>query len=447
MNDMTSGNIMKQLLYFMFPIFLGNLFQNLYSIVDTMIVGQYLGVNALAAVGTVGPIMFLITASVQGLTSGFGLSIAQAYGSKEDKKLKNYVAISYFLCACIVIVFMGSLLLGNMTLLNIINTPEEIIEQTHSYITVIYIGLPAIILYNMEAAIARALGDSKTPLYFLILSSIINVCLDLYLIGVCSLGVAGAAYATIISQGISGALCFVYVYKKYNIIHFKKDDAKIRPNTCVKLLGLGVPMALQYSIISLGGLIIQSALNQLGATSIAAMSTYYKLEVIVNQSYMSLGPVVANFVGQNFGARQMDRVKKGVRYAAIMAEMICVVVMLISYFISPKCIVLFVENPSTELIEKVTLTFHTLLWLYPVHALVIVYCNALQGLGKGIVTMISGVGELIARTLAALLLFPTLQYLGVCLAEPLAWCFALMVVCPCWIYYRRKILNVNILCR
>ncbi len=442
MNDMTSGNIMKQMLWFMFPIFLGNMFQNLYSIIDTIIVGQYLGVNALAAVGTVGPIMFLVTAVIQGLTSGFGLSIAQAFGAKDEKKLRNYVVVSYILCATLVLVFMSILLIGNKGILNLINTPDEIIEQTHSYITIIYMGLPAIILYNIEAAIARALGDSKTPLYFLILSSFINIVLDLYFVGVLSLDVAGAAYATIIAQAVSGMICFLYVYRKYQLIHFTRADAYVKAVTCKKLLSLGLPMALQYSIISIGGLIVQASLNQLGAIPIAAMSTYYKLEVIVNQSYMSLAAVVANFVGQNWGARKIERVRLGVRYAAIMALSVCIGVMLIAYFISPQCIYLFVNNPSEELKSTVTETFHIILWFYPIHALVIVYCNALQGLGKGVVTMVSGIAELTARALAVALLFPSLQYVAICLAEPMAWGFALCVLAPSYYYYRKKMLQV-----
>lgn len=436
---MTEGSIVKQLLVFAIPVFIGNICQSFYSVVDTVIVGQFLGVDALAAVGSIGALMFLVTGVIIGCANGFGISIAQVFGSKDMKKLRHYVAMTVFLCFVIIVGFMTVFLTANTWILEFINVQDELMVLAKSYITIIYIGLPATMLYNILAALARAMGDSRTPLYFLILSSVLNIILDIVLVGFSPMGVAGAALATVISQAVAGSICFVYVFKKYKEIHFTRVDAVFQIQTCKKLLGLGAPMALQYTIIAVGGLILQSALNQLDATHIAAVSTSTKIENLLCQGYMALGVALANFTGQNYGAKQIDRVRKGVKYAIGIGLIIVFIIMVITYFFASEFIVIFVSNPTQEMKDLVRQVFYIYLWFYPCHAVLNLLCNAFQGVGKGIISMYSGVAELIARALVTVFLFPSFGFVAVCFAGPLAWIFAFLWLVPYWIYYQRKL--------
>lgn len=440
---MTQGNIVKQLLVFTLPIFLGNLFQSFYSVVDTIIVGQYLGVEALAAVGAVGTLMFLTTGVMLGFANGFGISIAQAFGSKDADKLRHYVAMSTMLSIAVVVLFVTIFMSINNALLELLNIQDEIFILAKSYITIIYIGLPATMLYNMLAAIARAMGDSKTPLYFLILSSVLNIILDILLVGYSSAGVAGAAMATVISQGVAGSICLVYVYRKYKEIHFTRKDAVPNLTTCKTLLSLGLPMALQYTIIAVGGTIVQSVLNQLGSEYIAAISTSTKIENLLCQCYMALGVSLANFTGQNYGAKQLERVRKGVRYACGIGLIMVAIIMAITYFFASEFIVIFVDNPTQEMKDLVKQVFYIYLWFYPCHAILNLLCNAFQGVGKGIVSMYSGVAELSARFIAAVFIFPHLGFVAVCLAGPMAWTFAFLLLVPYWWLHIRKIMSAS----
>ncbi len=439
MRDMTEGNIVKQLLVFALPVFIGNVFQSFYNVVDTVIVGQFLGVDALAAVGAIGSLMFLVTGVMLGFANGFGISIAQAFGAKDEDKLRHYVAMSSILCVAIVVGFMMIFLTANTCLLNLLNIQDEIFTMAHSYITIIYIGLPATMLYNILAAIARAMGDSKTPLYFLLLSSALNIVLDIIFVGYLPFGVAGAALATVIAQGVSGSICFIYVYRKYEEIHFTKKNAIMKLETCKTLLGLGIPMALQYTIIAIGGLIVQSALNQLGTVYIAAISTSTKIENLLCQSYMALGVALANFTGQNYGARLLERVRKGVYSACTIGLILVAFIMIITYFFASDFIVIFVSDPTQEMKDLVKQVFYIYLWFYPFHAILNLLCNAFQGVGKGIVSMYSGIAELTARFIAAIFLFPYLGFVAVCLAGPLAWLFAFLLLVPYWWIHIRKI--------
>ncbi|MFI3212423.1 MAG: MATE family efflux transporter [Eubacteriales bacterium] len=439
MNDMTKGNIVRQLVVFAVPVFIGNVFQCFYNVVDAVVVGQFLGVEALAAVGALGSLMFLITGVMLGFANGFGISISQAFGAKDSQKLRHYVAMSCVLCISIVISFMTVCLVANEKILELLNIQEDIYYLAKNYISIIYMGLPAIMLYNILAAIARGMGDSRTPLYFLVLSSVLNIILDIAFVGYLRIGVEGAALATVISQGVAGGICFVYVAKKYKEIHFTKADVKINIGTCKTLLSLGMPMALQYTIIAMGGLTVQATLNQLGSIYIAAISTSSKIETLLCQGYMAIGVALANFTGQNYGARQIARVKSGVKYAVIMGSIIVVIIMIITYFFASEFIVIFVDNPSQEMKELVRQVFHIYLWFYPCHAVLNILCNAFQGVGKGVVSMYSGIAELLARFIAAVFIFPHLGFVAICLAGPLAWLFAFLLLVPYWVTYQKKL--------
>ncbi|MFI3171468.1 MAG: MATE family efflux transporter [Eubacteriales bacterium] len=439
MNDMTKGNSMKQLLMFMLPVLLGNLFQNLYSMVDTIIVGQYLGVDALAAVGTTGSITFLVIGWVTGMTSGFGILIAQAFGAEDTSRLRHYTAMSIYICVAFTVLMIAGLLCANDALLHFINTPDNIYTETRAYITVIYIGLSATFLYNMLAAIARALGDSKTPLYFLVLSSVLNIILDFWFVGGLDFGVAGAGYATVLSQAVAGFLCLIYVYRRYPELRFSREEARFKFTSFKQLMAMGIPMGLQFSITAIGTMIVQSALNQLGSVHIAAYASAMKIQNILMQFSVAMGAAVANFVGQNYGAGKIDRVKKGVGDAVKITLLYSIVGMVIGYFIAPSLVRLFADDPTGEMEQIAIEIFHITIWFYPFLYLIFIYRNALQGLGNGMIPMLGGIFELIARGLVIMLLFEGLQFVGVCLSDPIAWVSALIPLVPYYYWYRRKI--------
>lgn len=437
--NMTEGKPLKLILAFMFPVLCGNLFQNFYNIVDSMIVGRFLGVDALAAVGSTTSLNFLVVGWITGMTSGFGILISQAYGAKDVKRLKHYVAMSTYLCIALAVVMTVGLLLANGWILTTMNTPEKIYADTWEYIAIIYAGLPATILYNMLAAIARSLGDSKTPLVFLVLSSVLNIGLDLLLVAVIPLGVAGAAYATVASQAVSGILCFIYVWKKYEIVRFGKQERKISLKSIRQLLSMGVPMGLQFSITAIGTMIVQSSLNLLGSMYIASYSATSKIQNIVMQVYMALGAALATYAGQNYGAGKIGRIKKGLNISIGVTAVYSVMIMVVAYFWLPFLVKVFVADPTGELRAIAEKMFHISLWFYFPLGLIFLYRNTLQGIGNGLVPMLGGVFELLARALTVILLFEPLRFTGICICDPAAWVSALIPLIPYYYWYIRKL--------
>lgn len=443
MNDMTQGKPMKQILVFMLPVLLGNLFQQLYNVMDIIIVGQFLGVDALASVGMTGSIVFLVVGWVTGLTTGFGLLIAQAFGAKDDVSVRHYTAMSAYICGGFAVVMTTGLLLGNDIILRLLNTPDNIYSDTRSYITAIYAALTVTILYNMLAAASRALGDSKTPLYFLMFSSVLNIGLDLLFVGVLPFGVAGAGYATFLAQAVSAILCFLYVYKKYPVLHFSREEARWNWLTFRKLMSMGLPMGLQFSITAIGTMIVQSSLNLLGSTYIAAYTAAMKLQNIILQVSVALGAALSNFVGQNYGAGNLKRVKQGVRAGFIITSSYNAVAMVVGYFIAPYLVVIFADDPTGELVAIAGQLFHISARFYIPLGLIFVYRNALQGMGNGFVPMMGGVFELIARALVVFTLFKQLQFLAIIYSDPIAWLSALIPLVPYYYWYMKKIDRQN----
>lgn len=316
--SMTEGSPTKLILSFALPIVIGNLFQQFYTMVDTIIVGRYVGTEALAAVGSTGMITFLILGFFMGMTAGFSVPISQCYGAQDDVGVRKAVGsaalLSVFFTALITALSVG----GMNWLLTLLNTPEEIFTDAYTYIVLLCGGLATQVLYNMLSSILRALGNSKIPLYFLILSAGMNIILDLVFILVFRMGVAGAAWATVISQGVSGLLCLVYIVKKVPILRMHRGDFRPHAPIVKKQLGIGLPMALQFSITSIGGLMVQSALNSLGTFHIAAFTAAGKIEQLIHQVYSALGTTMATYSAQNIGAGKITRIRQGFRSATIM---------------------------------------------------------------------------------------------------------------------------------
>lgn len=436
-NDLTTGKPMKLIIGFTIPILIGNIVQQFYYVIDSIIVGQYLGVNALAAVGSTNSLTFLVTGWIMGMTGGFAIIVAQRYGAGDTKGVRHYTAISYYLCIIMAVIMTVGLVLGNSPILKLMNTPPEIFEDTRDYIKIIYYGLPVTIAYNMFSSVLRALGDSKTPLYFLALSSVVNIILDLLFISEFSMGVKGAGYATVISQVLSAFLCLIHIIRKYPILKITKEDVCFPWKSVRKLMGMGAPMGLQFSITAIGTMIVQVALNGLGPSYIAAFSACGKIQNIITQPFSSLGASMATYVGQNTGAGRMDRVKQGVR-ADFILTLICSAFSMVAVLIFGDSLVkLFVTEDVNLILQKARIYFNAVAGFYPALGLIFIYRNTLQGLGDGLLPMLGGIFELLARGLVVVLLAKPFGYVGICFANPVAWISALIPIIPTY-YYRMK---------
>ena len=436
--DMTKGSPFTLILGFALPMLIGLLFQQFYSMVDTIIVGKYLGVKALAAVGSTGSLNFMIIGFCIGVCSGFAIPVAQRFGAGDYRGLRKYTANAAWLSLVFSIVMAVIVCVLCRPILEWMKTPEDIIDQAFGYIFVIFAGIPATYLYNMTAGIIRSLGDSKTPVYFLLLSSVLNIALDLFTIVVLKMGVAGAAYATVISQAVSGLLCLLYMKKHFEILKMEKDEKKIDRHLIGRLCGMGIPMGLQFSITAIGTIIVQGAVNIYGAVYMAGFSAAGKLQNIIVTVFTAFGATVATYVGQNRGAGKMDRVHKGVRYTQIMVFVWSAVTMVLVYFFGEEMTLLFVSKTETEVLHAAEVYFRTVFWAYPFLGSIFIYRNALQGMGYGLVPMLGGVFELAARALIVLLVAGKTSFFGVCLADPAAWISALIPLIPYYIYVMKK---------
>lgn len=437
-NDMTSGSPVRLILQFMIPVCLGNIFQQFYNVADSIVAGQFIGVDALAAIGSTGSLMFFVTGWLTGLSSGFAILVSQWFGAKRYDQMRHYVAMSVYLSAAFAIVMTAVLLVLNEPILRMMNFSDEIMPDVMSYMGIIYAGLIVTAAYNSLAAFLRALGDSRSPLYFLIISAVINVVLDIAFIVCFGMGVEGCAYATVIAQGISALLCFIYILKRYPILHLKKEDFRISFRSFGRLLALGIPMGLQFSITAIGTIIVQGAVNVYGEVYMAGFSAAGKLQNIIATVFTAFGATIATYVGQNRGAGKMDRVKTGVRYTQIMVLAWSVVTMVVVYFFGKYMMLLFVSPSETEVIRVAEMYFHAVFWCYPFLGSIFLYRNTLQGMGYGLVPMLGGVFELVARAAIVMLVAGRTSFVGVCLSDPAAWIAALIPLVPYYIYTMRK---------
>ena len=437
-SDMTTGSPAKLIIRFMIPMFLGNLFQQFYNVVDSIVAGQFLGVQALAAIGSTGSLMFFVIGWLNGLTSGFAIMVAQCFGAKKEDRMRHYVAMSVYLSVAFALVMTIGLTLANEPILRLMNYSEEIMPEVKAYMGIIYAGLLVTVAYDALSAFLRALGDSRSPLYFLMISAGINVFLDIVFIVVMGMGVEGCAYATVIAQAISAFCCFIYIVKKYPILHLKKEDFRYSWNSAKKLLGLGIPMALQFSITAIGTIIVQGAVNVYGETYMAGFSAAGKLQNILTTVFVAFGATVATYVGQNRGAGRIDRVREGVRCTQYMILAWSVIVMILMFFFGKYMTCIFVNSSETDVLAVSVEYFHTVFWCYPFLGSIFLYRNTLQGMGYGLVPMMGGIFELAARTIIVLLVAGRTSFRGVCLADPAAWIAALIPLVPYYIYIMRK---------
>ena len=438
-NDMTQGNPARLIIRFMIPMCLGNIFQQFYNLADSIIAGRFIGVNALAAIGSTGSLIFLVIGWLNGLTSGFAILVAQCFGARKYNEMRHYMAMSIYLCLAFVVVMTVGLELFNYRILYLMNAPEDLIGDIGGYMAVIYAGLAVTAAYNALAAVLRALGDSRSPLYFLIISAVINVALDIVFIVYLHMGVVGCGYATVIAQGISALLCLVYIIKKFEILKLNKNDFRFDWGSISRLLGLGIPMGLQFSITAIGTIIVQGAVNIYGAVYMAGYSAAGKIQNIVSTVFVSFGATIATFVGQNRGAGRLDRVHEGVKKTQIMILVWSVAMIAVIHYLGTYLIRIFISGSEQDVIEAARIYFRTVAWCYPLLGSIFLYRNALQGLGYGLVPMMGGVFELVARAVVIMAVSGKVSFAGVCFSDPMAWIAALIPIVPYYFYKIRKI--------
>ena len=438
MRDMTKGNVFNIILGFAIPLLLGMLFQQFYSMVDTIIVGKYLGVSALASVGSTGSINFMIIGFCMGVCNGFAIPVAQKFGAGNFKKLRKYVFNSGFLAIVFSVVMTLIVCVFCRQILIAMRTPEDIIQGAYSYIYVIFLGIPATYLYNLLSGIIRSLGDSKTPLFFLIISSIINIILDLFLIIYMHMGVAGAAWATVIAQAVSGILCLIYMRKKYSVLKFESDELKVDGYCIRRLCYMGVPMGLQYSITAIGSVILQAVVNGLGSIIVAAVTAAGKISMFLCCPFDALGSTMATYTGQNIGAGKLERISEGIKKSMIIGSVYSIVALMISVFFGKSLALLFVNENEIEILAKVSENLIIVAVFYIPLCIVNVVRFTIQGMGYSTFAILAGVCEMIARALCGFILVPIFGYVAVCLASPVAWIFADAFLIPAYKYVINK---------
>ena len=432
--DMTMGKPFKMILNFTIPVFIGNIFQQFYSMVDAIIVGKFVGTKGLAAVGATGTITFLILGFLMGLTAGFTVLTSQKFGAGKMEEMRQTVGNAAVLSAIVSAIMTAVSMLGMRALLVFMHTPADIFDDAYTYIMIICGGIFAQVLYNILASILRALGNSRTPLYFLIISAVLNIILDLVFIIVFHWGAPGAAWATVISQGISGILCLLYIVKYVPELRLKKSDWKLRGNLVKSQISVGIPMGLQFSITAIGTMMVQSALNMLGSYHVAAFTAGNKIENIFTQAYVALGTAMATYNAQNIGAGKLERVRDGFRKANIIGIGYSIITGIVLVTVGKYLSYLFISDNAAEVIPMVDTYLRCVgIFLIPLH-FVNVLRNGIQGMGYGILPMMAGVAELAGRGITAVIAAERMSYFGTCMASPMAWIIASALLIGMYFY-------------
>lgn len=421
--NMTSGNPLPIILQFTLPLMVGNIFQQVYNAVDSMIVGRFVGANALAAVGSTGTIMFLVLGASTGISTGFTVLTSQRFGIKDEEGTRRSVANGAILTAIVVVIMTFISLFFMRDILRIMNTPEDIFEDAYTYISIICMGIIACLAYNFWASCLRAVGNSRIPLISLVFSACLNVILDIVFIVTLHMGVAGAAWATNIAQGCSAILCYVHIAKKEEYLRPQRHQYRLHLEDTKKQLIVGIPMSLQFAITASGTMVMQSAVNLFGATAVAACSAAGKIQGMLTQGFGSMGQTMATYCGQNYGAGKIDRIKKGVFIAIILDIIYSLVVAVLLYFTYPYLVQLFfdknIDIVQTMYYAKIYLILCMIFYI-PL-GFIFIFRNAMQGCGYGMLPMIGGIVELVSRLVCAQIAIATMTYALAAFCDPAAW--------------------------
>ena len=436
--DMTTGSPMARMLAFCAPLLVGNLFQQFYNLADSILVGRILGVRSFAAVGATGALSFLILGFALGICSGFSIPIAQSFGAGDMETVRSRAGQTVWLGVIFTVLITGITFFWTDEILRLTRTPEEIFDDAYRYIFIVFMGTGFTILYNLASSVLRALGDSRSPLYFLIGAVTVNVFLDLLFMKVLGMGVEGAAYATVLSQAASGIACLIYIYKKVPVLRLDLNSLRPSLRRMGYIASVGVPMGLQFSITAVGSIILQSAVNGLGADAVAAVSAGAKVHNIVAAPLETCGVAMATYCGQNLGAGKVNRIRQGMRSMTVVSFLYCGFAFLVNYFGCTSIAQLFLSSGETAILNDVRRYLVAMSCFYPELAIIFLFRNGLQGMGFSRQAMLAGLAELVARVLVAFGFVGRLGFRAVCFANPTAWVFADAILLILYRYEIRK---------
>ncbi len=436
--ELTTGKPFGLIVSFMLPIFLGNLFQQFYNMADALIVGRFLGIKALGALGACSPLIFLIISFIFASTQGFCAVTAQRFGARDYENVKKSLSASLILSFLLVIIL--TLISAPFTyqMLKLLNTPADIINLSYEYLFIMFIGIFATVFYNVSSNIIRALGDSKTPLYFLIFASFLNIVLDIIFISKFNWNVKGAAWATVISQAVSSVMCIVFMFLKFPILRLKRKDWLVSRDFLMEHLRIGIPMGFQMSVLTIGIIVLQFVLNGFGSTAVAAYTTAMRVDQAFGQTYLALGATMAVYAAQNYGAKRMSRIKEGAKAGVVIVLVVSLISIIVLGLFSAPLVSIFMDVPDENVVKLAVLYLHIIMIFYVFLGLLILYRNILQGMGNVGAPLASGIAELVFRSVCAIILGKYFGYLGICFATPAAWISAAIVL---YIGYKMSLLK------
>lgn len=429
-NDMTVGSPTRDIIHFAVPLICGYILQQMYLIIDAAIVGQFIGVNALAAVGASSSIMFLIMGFCNGSCAGFAIPVAQEFGAKDYSKMRAYVSNALRIAAVIAVVITVITCIFCERILKIVNTPADIFHDAWLFLMLNFLAIPFTIAYNILSGFIRALGDSKQPFYFLIASSVVNILLDFLLIIAFGMGVEGAGIATMLSQIFASALCTLYIKKRMRILIPQGHERAYNDKMVGKLLNNGIPMGLQFSITAIGTIMLQSANNALGTVYVASFTAAMRVKYLFTCVFENIGVAMATYCGQNIGARKLERIKLGMTSAVKIMLVYFVFTLIVIGLFADEMMLMFVKSTESEIISNAAMYMRISSCFFPVLGILTIFRYSLQGLGFSNLSMLSGVMEMIARCGVSLWLVPAFLFLGVCYGDPTAWIAADLFLVP-----------------
>lgn len=435
---MTEGNPLKLILMFSLPLLAGNLFQQAYNMVDTAIVGLYLGKEALAGVGASSSVQFMILGCVTGICAGFTIPVAQCFGAGDESKMRQYIYIASVTLVVMSIIVTTLCTFFCPSILRLITTPSDIFHEAYLYLVILFAGIPFLLFYNFLAGILRAAGDSKTPFYFLIFSTLLNLCLDLIFILKFKLGVAGAALATVISQASSGILTFIYIALKVEVLHPIKKERKWDNDKFRVLIFLGLPMGLQFSITAIGSMVLQTANNSLGSLYVAAFSAVTKLKQLIMSPCDAFGMATSTYAGQNFGAKKFDRLNKGIFWGTFISFSYALIASVVTFHFGKYMALMFVKSSETFVLDSITTYTHAIGCMFWAIGILNVVRPTIQSLGFSKRAMWSGIIEMIARCTVSFGFVPYYAFKAICWADPTAWLCAILYCIPTLLFVLKK---------
>ncbi|MCD8120472.1 MAG: MATE family efflux transporter [Lachnospiraceae bacterium] len=437
--SMTEGRPFRLILRFALPLLVGNLLQQTYNMIDAAIVGQVLGSDGLAAVGATSSAQFLILGFCLGMCTGFGVPVASSFGANDTRQMKDYIAHAMLIAAVLAVVMTSLCVALCPTILRILSVPEDIFADTYSYLVIIFLGIPFIILYNLLASILRSVGDSRTPFVFLAISTVLNIFLDILCVAILPLGCAGAAIATVVAQGISGLLCLVYIWKKVPLLHPERMDGRFRARPVKRLLAMGLPMGFQFSVTAIGSMTMQSANNALGSIYVSGFTAGNRIKQFVMCPFDAIATATSVFCSQNLGAGKTDRITKGFREGLALAVGYGVIAGIVLIFAGRTLSLLFVSSDEVEILDAsgkylryIGVFFWTLGFLN-------VSRLTTQGLGFSGRAIFSGVIEMIARVVVSRVFVPIAGFTAICCADQAAWIAAILYIVPMCFYCIAKV--------